>query len=309
MIKRTVFVMVLVVLVYGGMLFYTESDKLLSVLGSYDLGLFMAVLALNTGNYVVRFFRWHYYLKRLDLHVPWVESAVVFVAGFSMTLTPAKAGEVLKSLLLHQRHEIPMSRTMPIVVAERITDLCALLLIAAVGALPFGVSSLVVTLLGTAVLMVLMANRPLGEWALGLCAKLPVLKRFSPQLRSVYETLRVLNDTKTFLVGHLLSTISWLFPCAALYVSTFGIPSVDLSMYSSLLIYSGPLVAGTLALLPGGLGVTEASMTGLINELGGPAVTHEAAVAIMVISRATSFWWAVFLGFAALAFWRHHYRH
>ena len=48
---------------------------------------FAAALGLALGNYALRFVRWHGYLRTRQLAVPVGQSALVFVAGFSMAVT------------------------------------------------------------------------------------------------------------------------------------------------------------------------------------------------------------------------------
>ena len=59
--------------------------------------------------------------------MPLASSALVFGAGLSLSITPAKLGELVKSYLLREMHDVPAPQTAPIVVAERVTDLVALL--------------------------------------------------------------------------------------------------------------------------------------------------------------------------------------
>jgi uncharacterized protein (TIRG00374 family) len=74
------------------------------------------------------------------------------------------------------------------------------------------------------------------------------------------------------------------------------------SMLQAGVAYAAPLLAGSLALLPGGLGVTEASMAGVLRTLSGVSPVGAATLTIMV--RVSTFWFAITLGFGALACWR-----
>src|SRR5207248_2162695 len=76
---------------------------------------------------------WELYLRRLGVRIPLRDSFGIFLSGFSLTVTPGKIGEVLKSYLLREVHGVPMARTAPIVIAERLTDLVALAALALVG--------------------------------------------------------------------------------------------------------------------------------------------------------------------------------
>ena len=63
----------------------------------------------------------------------------MFGAGLSLSITPAKLGELVKSYLLREMHDMPAPQTAPIVVAERVTDLIALLVLAVIGVAAYGV--------------------------------------------------------------------------------------------------------------------------------------------------------------------------
>jgi len=81
-------------------------------------------------NYALRWWKWHYYLRYLGISdIGWRDSVLLFVAGMTMAVTPGKMGEVFKSYLLKQINGTPISRSAPIVIAERLTDGLGMLLI------------------------------------------------------------------------------------------------------------------------------------------------------------------------------------
>ncbi len=59
------------------------------------------------------------------------------MSGLIMSITPGKVGELLKSYLVKEVTNEPISKTAPIIFAERITDFVSLLIIAIVGAYIF----------------------------------------------------------------------------------------------------------------------------------------------------------------------------
>ena len=61
----------------------------------------------------------------------------IFLCGLVMSVTPGKLGEVLKAYLVRRHVGVPVTRTGPIVVAERVTDLLALVLLLFVSSLLF----------------------------------------------------------------------------------------------------------------------------------------------------------------------------
>ena len=302
--RKIIAVVVLTTIVVAGMALYADVRELSDAMASYAIGWFVAGLALATANYALRFVRWQYYLRVLDVQgVPWAESARIFVAGFVMSITPGKVGEVFKSVLLYESRGVPIEHTAPIVVAERLTDLLALVLLAAIGsaALGQGMSSVVIG--GSLVLAIWIACafEPAGELGLRIAEKLPVLSRIAPKLRDAYGSLRQLVRPGPFTAATLLSVVSWFMECVALWLIVRGF-GVALGWLESTFVYSAPTILGAVALLPGGVGVTEASMTGLLETLG--AMEAPEAIGTTLLVRIATLWWAVLLGVVALAWHR-----
>jgi uncharacterized membrane protein YbhN (UPF0104 family) len=303
--RKAIAATVLGVLVFAGMLFYGDVQRLRANLTAFRWSTFALGLALATVNYGLRFARWEYYLRRVDVVVPLAESARVFVAGFVMSISPGKVGEVLKSLLLHEARGVSIARTAPIVVAERLTDLLALVLLAAFGSLALGQGPTIALTGGLAALglWAACAFRPLGELCLRLAERLPLLGRISPRLREAYESLHALVGPAPLTAATALATVSWALECVTLQVIAEGF-GVHLDLLQSAFAYSVPTIVGALAMMPGGLGVTEASMAGVLTSIGGATMSASVATATTMLVRIATLWWAVVLGFFALALHR-----
>ena len=90
----------------------------------------------------------------------------------------------------------------------------------------------------------------------------------------------------------------------ALWLLLGALPGGGLTWDASFFAYSASTIAGALAMMPGGLGVTEAGMTGLIQALSGGAIEATAASAATILTRLATLWWAVVVGAIALAILR-----
>src|SRR5258708_12292344 len=113
--------------------FYGDVPQMVGALARFRWAYLPAILALPLFNYICRFFKWQYYLKRLKIDVPWVKSFLIFISGLSMAITPGKVGELLKSYLLKRSTGAPISHTSPVIMAERLSDGIAMLLLATTG--------------------------------------------------------------------------------------------------------------------------------------------------------------------------------
>ena len=290
-LRGIVLVAALVAVVALGLGFYADFGRLGDELASFRWELFPLALALTALNYLLRFWRWQRYLARLEIEVPSGRSFAIFVAGLSGTITPAKLGEVLKCALLKRSFGVPVRRSVPIVLAERVTDASGVVVLAvAAGAGANRWPLLVLALAGVA--------------AIVLVVRSPLLERFS-RLGEAPETARALLETRLLLGMTALSAVSWFFECLAAYVCVRGL-RLDLSLVDTVVVFSLGSLAGALSFLPGGLGVAEGSMTGLIQVLGD--VPRAAAVAATVLIRLATLWFAVALGLVGLAVEEWQYR-
>jgi uncharacterized protein (TIRG00374 family) len=299
--RRVLVAVGLGVVCYVGLTFYVDARKLGSRLLAFEWWRVAPALALAGLNYLIRFARWQYYLRCLRTRVPARESLLVFLAGFVLTVTPGKLGEVLKSYLLRERRGIPMARTAPIVVAERVTDLISLILLALVGVLTYGVGAagLLIGLAVVGLFLAVIAWRRLALGVIGLVARLPLIRRVGRKLEEAYDSMAVLVRPGPLVVASALSAVAWFCECAGFYLVIGGFRGAAVSLHTAIFIYAAMTVAGALSFLPGGLGVTEAGMTGLLVRLG-RGTSDATAVGATFITRLCTLWFAVGVGFVAL---------
>lgn len=268
---------------------------------SYDVRWFLLGLLGATLNYGVRFFRWHVYLRRLGIDVPTRSSFRIFLAGFAMSISPGKLGEVVKSALLAEEFDVPFERSAPIVLAERLTDLVALVILVGIGSLavPSGHHLALVAFVGVGFLLALFAVPTFGRAVLGQLGRVRFLARILPKLHTAHDALITMLSPGPLLGATLIATIAWFFECVSLWAIVRGFPGASLSLLESTFAYSAPTILGAVALLPGGLLVTEASMTGTLRFLGGAAIPESVAASTTLLVRLATLWWAVLLGLCA----------
>jgi glycosyltransferase 2 family protein len=296
------------VLVFAALSLYGDVAALRASLSTYRYEMLALATALATANYFVRFVRWQYYLRLVDCPTPAKESLLVFLAAFVMSVTPGKVGEVFKSVLLYESRGHSVVKTAPIVVAERLTDLMALVLLTAFGALSFeqGLPIAVGGALVVGLVLLACSVRAIAELALAVLTRLPVVRGLVPRLREAYESLFTMTRPVPLLVATGLGTVAWGFEVVALGVILMGFDGVMLSWEATSFTYSASTIAGALAMMPGGLGVTEAGMTGLLTTLGDATMTPSVATAATMLVRLATLWWAVLVGLVALGLFRRH---
>ena len=294
--------MLLGVVIYGVFAVWHGLDSLGSALARFHWWTFAAACSLALANYGVRWLKWEFYLSRLEIRgVRLVDSLLTFLSGFVLTVTPGKVGEVFKSLVLFETYGVPIARTAPIVVAERVTDVIGVVVLIVLGSLGFS-GGLMWAGLGTlavVVLLVVVSHRGLSVALIGRLERLPgPFRRIGPKLHEAYDSLATLVRPSNLVVPTLLSIVAWALECTALWVILRGF-SQDTGYGLSTFFYATSTLAGALVPVPGGLGVTETTLQGQLQELGHVGATT--ATASMILVRFATLWFAVLVGFVSLS--------
>ena len=113
MSKKWLLPAALTVGVFLALVGYGDFGDTVTEIGSLPLRYLFAGLGLASANYLLRFLRWAFYLKVLKIDAPAGVSTLVFLSGLAMSVTPGKAGELVKCYLLNSRTGVPVTRSAP----------------------------------------------------------------------------------------------------------------------------------------------------------------------------------------------------
>lgn len=271
--------------------------------------LYPLVLLFTLFNYGLRFVKWHFYLAQIGVNVDALtlrESARLFFAGFPLAVTPGKAGEALKGYWLNQKTGIPTARGISVVLAERISDGLAVLLLSTLGVIAYPRYWAGFAFVLAALLTVILISqvRPLALVLLSIGEKLPLISRFSHSLREFYEGSYALFRPKIMFTAVSIGAVAWLGEGIGLYFVLLGldVPPSAQTFSLAVFILAFSIVIGAASALPGGLGAAEASISGMLIVLLN--LSTEIAVAATLLIRFATLWFAVVLGLAVWAFSR-----
>jgi uncharacterized protein (TIRG00374 family) len=287
------------VAVYLALAVVSGLDDLRDALGNFRWSLVPVIFGLVAVSYVVRYVRWSYYLRLLNVRIPAVQDVVIFVAGLSMTISPGKFGEVLKSVFIRQINGAPIARTAPAVVAERATDGTGMVAWGLIGALAFsfGPGSLLLFLAATAAGIAVLRSKRLSLLAEKVLLKLPLLHRLAPHVRDFHGASNELLAAKPLVVGTVISFCSWGLEILAVYLCAVGIGAETPFLVVVFIFVIGSL-GGALTMLPGGIGAAEAGMFGMFGAIAG--LPGGIAAALTFLIRLATLWFATLLGIVGL---------
>jgi uncharacterized protein (TIRG00374 family) len=297
--RHLVLALALGVAVYLVLAIFSGFGDLRKALDGFNYALVPAILGLVLLSYVGRFFRWLYYLKLLKVSVPLTINAAIFAAGLSMTISPGKLGEVLKSVFVRQASGAPVARTAPAVVAERATDGTGMVAWGFLGAFALGLgpSTMVVFLAVAAVGIAVLRSKRFSLLAERVLNKFPLLDRFAPHLHDFHASSNELLAARPLVIGTLISFLSWGLECLGVYLCAVGL-GVGTPFLLVVFAFATSSLLGVLSMLPGGIGAVEAGLTGQFVALAGLSVGI--AVALTLLIRLATLWFATLLGILGL---------
>lgn len=293
--------------------------------------------ALAAGNWLIRFLKWERYRKLLGVRLTLGQSMLIYLSGFALSITPGKMGEAYKSLLIKRIDGSPISRTAPIVVAERLTDLLGLVILMGasggymlwsgqrlsgasqgpdygrfVSLAAFGTLLACVTLLGV------VFCDPLVMFIIRQMGRVRALKKIEHKLISFHDATKILLSPRQLIYPTLISVASWSCEALALYFIAYQFsgdtpspddaPGAAVTAAVCFFAYSFSMIAGNLLfLLPAGVGVTEGLNGWILDHSAG--LTKSSANSCTLLLRACTLWIAVLVGLlAATLFERWHGR-
>lgn len=256
---------------------------------------------LSLFNYVLRIWRWRWYLQRQGHELPLRFVSLTFMAGFAFTLSPGKLGEMARARY-YQAHGVPLSVVSGAFFVERILDLLAMILFASAALLDADRYRGLIWVAAVLVIGLLLV--------IGLCPWVRVrdwLARRRAQPVRGHAGLTVVVDTMVsarqllspgmLLLGLGLGVVSWGAEVAGLKLVADAMVPGQLSWSGAASAYAVAIIAGALSFLPGGLGSTEAVMAALLTAYG---FSVPVAILLTLICRLLTLWLAVAIGWACV---------
>jgi uncharacterized membrane protein YbhN (UPF0104 family) len=293
-------VLALLACVAAGLVLWAGWQEVASAVDRIDaLGL-AAALATSLACYGIRFLRWQAFCLALGHRVPWLANLRIYVAGLGLTWTPGKSGELVRGAFL-VGYDVPFSRSVLLFYWDRLSDLAGMLGLALAATLTLASGHLVLVPAALAVAVALWFARPGGplfsrtiEFARHRLA--PRHGRWLDGLVRLREADATLTAGRAA-AGALAGAGAYAMQALGLVIIAHAC-GVDIGFVSALLVTSVSTLAGAAILLPAGAGLVETTSVGL---LAGQGVGLPDAVAIGLVHRAATFWFALVLGAAALA--------
>jgi uncharacterized protein (TIRG00374 family) len=301
--KKSIITFILLgIVVLALLVFFGDYKQILEYLPKINLVIIPLLILCTLVNYVLRFVKWEYFLRVLGIRVTLSNSFLVFLSGLSMAITPGKVGEVFKSYLLKQSDQVEMSKSIMVVVAERLTDVFSLAILSLLGLSSFLMRwyALVFIFVIVVLLVLLLRSESAFTRFRSVATRVPIIKRYIASLDEAFGSSRKLLTLRPLIAATSLSVASWFFECLALYILVKSL-GYSISVLEATFVFSFSSIFGSVLVLPGGLGAAEASFMALLVALNLPKSVG--AIATIII-RVCTLWFGVALGLFSLWLFR-----
>jgi uncharacterized protein (TIRG00374 family) len=287
------------------LLFLGDVRKVLGVFHRLPLWSYVAAILFTLTSYAIRFGKWHVLVRVLGVKPTVKANLRVFLMGLSMSITPGKAGEWLKTYLLKVETGARPSVTTAAVIVDRLTDLFAMAVLIGLGSTVLGIGMWTVAIIVVALMLALLMLRQkrLMLAIIGLLTQPEKLRRMRRPLFTFTIHLHRLLGWKLFVILVIVSVVSWMGECLALFMLTTSL-YLSLSLVQDIFIFSLGTVAGAVSMLPGGLGVAEGSMAGIFILFH---IKNSVALSLTLLIRLVTLWMGVWIGFVTLLISRKRY--
>jgi len=288
-------------------LLFRDSQQAWQIISDIQYWLIVIAVLFSCADVCFDFYSWYYYLKVSDKLLfqnnlcadsqRLKKSFLIFLAGFATDLLPAKMGTFSRPILLKKIQHLPLRFGAAIQFNALFADFSAAALIAVVGLilLNYEFSVLMLTILFT--LFMLGFFIFVFKFSLMQAIIQRLIRPFFPPeaafgIADLQQATMKLLHPKHLIITINTKLFSWACMGISLYLILHSI-GYDLHWSETIFIVTISAIVGVISMLPGGLGVTDASLVGFLVFMDIPT---DIAVFVVFIYRLISFWSWVLIG-------------
>ena len=299
--NRLILVLVAVVGIYAIFLFLSDFSIISEKISNFKINYLPVIILFVSVSWIPLIIKWHLLLKNCEIDIPLKKSIAVWFAGVAFEITPGHIGALMKSQILKTSSNIPRTKTVPIIIVEKVYELIGAILASVIGIIILGMEFylIIIAISGLVVIFFFMYHKPASELFFNRITKLKFFTKYVENLSEFYEIAKKSTNVKAATICILLALTYWFMVSAAAYYTLIAFDVNILDYLKVLAIYTTSSLLGAISFIPGGIGITEGSITGLFTLNG---IDVSAALILSVMIRVLTLWYTVGVGFIALKF-------
>lgn len=297
--NKSILLLISISAFYLATLIISDFTDLISRLNTVNWSYYPIIFGLSFLIIVIKWFRYHLILKKLNIKMNPKDSFLVYVAGFSMIITPGGSGEIIRSQIIKTKTGKSISITSPMFFFEKWLDFSSFII--AIGFLLIWenyVESKIVFIIGVSIsiLILMLMKKTIGINIINkVISKLKFIKigiNSEEFQDSTNKLITVRTLFETFFLTILATIVSIVI--AFLVFQSFNI---NFNLFQSGQIFITSITLGSLSFIPGGLIVTESGLLGLMLKYG---IDFETSSVSVIVLRFVTLWFVSIIGFISL---------
>lgn len=292
-------IIICTITLYTAFLIFSDVQQIYEKIYSMNNMYYLPLFAIAPLSWFILFLRWHLLLKNLGINIPKKDSFKINLAGYALSITPGKVGELFKAHFIKTKFGIPQKNVMSIVIAEQFYTLLGLTIVGSVGIFYFKFAPYVMIITASILVFILIAfsSSLVFRKSSKLLSKIPIISKYTSQFLESQSVIKTCFKKKIFVCAAALSILFWVLEIMLVYFVILSFDLTSIGFFDLASMYATSIIFGVVSFLPLGIGVVEGSLAGFLT-LQGVNVATSLIVVIMI--RIFTRWYGVSIGLIAL---------
>lgn len=267
--RRTILILIAIA-VLAAAIFYVDFSTLWSALAGLSTTTIILLFILLFSGALIKSVRWAYYLRAAKLDISWRDGMTTYLAGMAAGAIPG--GSWLPARLSQEHGNVRMRQAASGIFVGFVADMIALAVLAAAAIVATGEPRARLFIPGTAILLaVLLVAMGQSERLWYFVDRLLARSRFTrsllPKEADIHQKVSAVMHAHVIVRGVAFSLAATSVSITILYLLVNDLTFTGIGVLQSVYVHSFSESAATVIPSPGGIGVIDSSMAGLLNSL------------------------------------------
>ncbi|MFH8093089.1 MAG: lysylphosphatidylglycerol synthase transmembrane domain-containing protein [Candidatus Aenigmatarchaeota archaeon] len=296
-------------LIFIAIILYINPIEIADEILRIELKYLVLVFIISNLTLLVRVAKWWILLD----NVYFKDVIPIQIFGITISnLTPGKFAEPIKSFLLKMKEGIPVSKSLPSVILERVLDILILIILSILGIVgTIGINrnnyssllifSTIFFVFILSLMIFILINKSFGLRIFSFFKKVKFFSFLDDRfINNFYSSTKI--KKRKVITSSILTIFSWLLDGLIFYLIAISLDkslAIDLGLLFFCSTLAISIIASLLTFLPGGIGGTEALMTYILISIG---FERSTAGAIVLVGRFATLGYSMILGYLSFIY-------
>ena len=286
----------LIIIFYIGFIAYSDFSDFQINISTVKIEFLVLSCILSFMGLLIAGIRQKILLDKINVKISIKENILLYLSGVGFLVTPGGSGEMIKAYFLKQKYGYKTSKTLPLVIVEKFSDLVAMSVI--IGLCIFIIPNIeififwlfFITLVSSA--YVILKNKFLFSKLIKIAQRLPIIKKQILTIEESYTEFITMLSKETLFKTSVVSVASWICFSLAIFMVFLSFNLTFDYFYATMVVFSS-LIFGAISFLPAGIGITEIS---LLRFLINAELQESISTALILMIRIVTIWFGTIIG-------------